>query len=399
MDVKVKIGNVCLNSPVIISSCDDGRDGERIKKVAKGKPGAVTTKTIVSMPEPPKDPRPCIKKINTGLLNCVLGTVVPAKRWFNKDFKIALQGGVPVIANMAGLSPDDCVELAKKCEKAGASIIEYPSACPHMGGILEAMFPGLKMPIPEVHDPTLYANCIRAIKKEIKIPLIAKLSSIHHFNIKEWAKAVEEAGADAIAAADTIGPCIAIDTDNGMPMLGGPRGYGGLSGPALKPLVLRMVLEISETVEIPVIGIGGINTGLDAVEYILAGASMVEVASAGIVGGTGTYKKIHDGIVEYMKKKGYTKIDDFKGLTLRRIKERQDNNKQIIQDVIIPKVIEEKCVGCRICAKSCVYEAINIENNAPIFDPSSCYGCGLCSSICPNRAIVQDYYNFNNPPL
>lgn len=392
MDLSVKIGNKVLMSPVFVSSCDDGRDGERIRKVAQANPGAITTKTIVMMDEPPKDPRPCIKKTGAGVINCVLGTVVPPKRWFEQEFKIALEGGVPVIANMAGLTPDDCVKLARECEKAGASMIEYPSACPHMGGILEAMYPGLKIPAPEVHDPVFYAECIKAIKKEINIPLIAKLSSIHHFNVKEWAAAVEEAGADAIAAADTIGPVMAIDVETGMPLLGGPRGYGGLSGAAIKPLVLRMVLEIAETVNIPVIGIGGVSTGIDAVEYIMAGAAAVEAASAGILGGTGTYKKIYNGILEFMNRKGYTKLSDFRGITLKKIKEREENNKHIIQQAVVPKTIKERCTGCGICARSCVYDAIIIKNGIASFDADECYGCGLCSSICPRDAIVQNYY-------
>lgn len=392
MDMTVKIGGVTLESPVIVSSCDDGRDGERIKKVAGFKPGAVTTKTIVMMDDPPKDPRPCIKKVKGGLINCVLGTVVPAKRWFEHDFKAALQGGVPVIANMAGLTPDDCVKLAIECEKAGASMIEYPAACPHMGGILEAMYPGLKMPVPEVHDPTFYAECIKAIKKEISIPLIAKLSSIQHLNVKEWAIAVEEAGADAIAAADTIGPVMAIDIETGMPLLGGPRGYGGLSGSALKPLVMRMVLEIAETVKIPVIGMGGVSTGIDAVEFIMAGASMVEVATEGILSGPDAYRKIHDGIAEFMKRKGYESPNDFRGLTLQRIRERKENNKQIINNVVVPKAIEGLCSGCGVCSRSCVYEAIKIENGTAVFDSNACYGCGLCSSVCHRKAIVQNYY-------
>lgn len=392
MNTRVQIGNVLLDSPIIVSSCDDGRDGARIKKISEGKPGAITTKTITMMEEPPKDPRPCIKKIKGGIINCVLGTVVPPKRWFSEDFKIALEGGVPVIANMAGLTPEDCVKLAVECERAGATMIEYPSACPHMGGILEAMYPGLKMPVPEVHDPTYYAECIRAIKRSIKIPLIAKLSSIHNINVKEWAKAVEDAGADAIAAADTIGPVIAIDVETGMPVLGGPRGYGGLSGQALKPLVLRMVLEIAETVKIPVIGIGGVSTAQDAIEYIMAGASAVELASEGILSGSEIYNKITRDIESFMIRKGYECLKDFRGLTLKKIRERELNNKQIITEPVIPYAIRSKCTGCGICVKSCVYDAITIFDGIATFDENLCYGCGLCSSLCPRKAIVQNYY-------
>jgi dihydroorotate dehydrogenase (NAD+) catalytic subunit len=392
MDFSVKIGDVVLKSPVIASSCEDGRDGYRIRRVAEWGPGAITTKTVIGMPEPPRDPLPCIKKVKGGMLNCVLATVVPAKRWYEEDFKIAKEGGVPVIANMAGTTPQECAEIAKGCEAAGADIIEYPSACPHMGGILEAMYPGLHIPLPEVHDPSYYAECIKAIKKEIKIPLIAKLSAIHHYNIRDWAKSVKEAGADAIAAADTIGPVMAIDADTGMPIMGGPKGYGGLSGDALKPLVMRMVLEISEEVDIPIIAIGGVSTGIDAVEYIMAGASAVGVASASNLKGPSTYRKICDEIEEYMKKKGYTSISNFKGLTHKRIEERFANNKQIIQIPTVPNVDEAKCTSCGTCEKACVYEAITMGDEYPMFSTDKCYGCGLCVSVCPTKAIIQKYY-------
>ena len=86
---------------------------------------------------------------------------------------------------------------------------------------------------------------------------------------RDWAKAAVEAGADAISAADSLGPAIGIDIETGQPLLGGPRGYGGLTGTAIKPIVLKMVLEIAETVDVPIIGIGGISSGADAIEYII----------------------------------------------------------------------------------------------------------------------------------
>ncbi|MGI6486117.1 MAG: 4Fe-4S binding protein [Tepidanaerobacteraceae bacterium] len=389
MDLSVKIGNVVLKSPVIVSSGVDGRDGARIKKVAEYGPGAITTKTIVANPLP--DPLPCIKSVKAGMLNCVFGTTALAKRWCEQEFEIAKQGGVPIIANLAGTSPEESVQLAKDCEAAGADIIEYPSACPHMGGILEAMFPGLKVPLPEVHDPSDYAAGIRAMKKVIKIPLMAKLSAIHHLNVKEWAKAIADAGADAIAAADTIGPAMAIDIETGMPLLGGPKGFGGLSGAAIKPLITRMVLEIREVVDIPIIAIGGVASGNDAVEYIMAGADAVGVATASNLKGPETYRKIRNEIEAFMKRKGYDTLADFKGLTLKRINERFENKKHIINTPVVPEVDEDKCTSCGSCVRACVYEAITMEDY-PKFNSDACYGCGLCVSVCPTKAIIQNYY-------
>lgn len=392
MDLSVKIGSVTLQSPVIASSCEDGRNGDRIKKVAGFGPGAITTKTIVPYEQPPHDPLPCMKKLPSGFVNCVLATVVPAKQWYERDFSVALSGGVPVVANFAGTCVEESAQLAADCEKAGATLLEYPSACPHMGGILEAMYPGMNMPLPEAHDPRVYADHIRQIKKVTKIPLIAKLSAIHFYNIKEWAVAVQEAGADAIAAADTIGPVLCIDPETGMPLLGGPNGFGGLSGAAIKPIVLKMVLEIAETVDVPIIGIGGVASGNDAVEYIMAGASAVALATSSTVKGYEIYGDVYDEIKKFMKRKGYESLSDFRGLTLQRIREREEKKRQIIFDVKLPVRTNARCTVCGACLDACTYGAIEMGETNPIFIPDKCHGCGLCASVCSQKAIAQNYY-------
>jgi len=140
------------------------------------------------------DVLPNMKRVSAGsMINCVFGANLTAEQWFNEEFPKALEAGIPIIANMAGSNPDEAIELAVKCEEAGASIIEYPSACPHMGNVLEAMYPGLKIALPEVSDPTEFARQIEAIKKAVRIPVIAKLSGIFQLHAKEWAVAVVEA--------------------------------------------------------------------------------------------------------------------------------------------------------------------------------------------------------------
>ena len=393
MDLSVKIGSVTLQSPVIASSCEDGRNGDRIKKVAGFGPGAITTKTIVPYEQPPHDPLPCMKKLPSGFVNCVLATVVPAKQWYGRDFSVALSGGVPVVANFAGTCVEESAQLAADCEKAGATLLEYPSACPHMGGILEAMYPGMNMPLPEAHDPRVYADHIRQIKKVTKIPLIAKLSAIHFYNIKEWAVAVQEAGADAIAAADTIGPVLCIDPETGMPLLGGPNGFGGLSGAAIKPIVLKMIYEIAEVTDLPIIGIGGVSSGLDAIEYFMAGASAVGVAAKSNLMGPDTYGKIRDEIAAYLDSHGYSSIADIRGLTHKRVAERAAQGRTIIHTPVAPEVDPALCNGCGSCLRSCVYDSITMEDKKPVFHPETCYGCGLCVSVCPKKALSQHYYD------
>ncbi|MDR1193673.1 MAG: hypothetical protein LBK98_05845, partial [Peptococcaceae bacterium] len=317
MDLSVDIAGVKLPSPILSSSSVDGMDGDHICRVSAHKLGAAITKTIVK--DTQIDVLPNMKLVRgASMINCVFGTNLTARQWFDEEIPKALGAGIPIIANMAGTTPAEAVELAKGCEAAGASFIEYPSACPHMGNILEAMYPGMRVPLPEVHDPGEYARQIEAVKKAVKIPVIAKFSAIYHLHCKSWARAVVDAGADAISAADSIGPVIGINIEDGQPILGGPKGFGGLTGAALKPLVLRMVLEITEEVDVPVIGIGGIASGEDAVEYIMAGATAVALSSASILNGCQLYEEVYNGLTAFMERKGYSGLADFRGLTHRR---------------------------------------------------------------------------------
>ncbi|MEI6101837.1 MAG: 4Fe-4S binding protein [Eubacteriales bacterium] len=391
MDLSVYIGGVQLRSPIITASGIDGMDGERINVVSKYNLGAMTTKTIVANVQ--RDVVPNMKLAGGGsLINCVFGANLTAEQWIRQEFPLALKAGVPIIANLAGTHPAETVELAKSCADAGATFIELPTACPHMANVLEAMYPGLKMPLPEVHDPSDYAKTVEAVKKAVKIPVICKFSAIYHYNVKTWAKAVAEAGADAISTADSIGPAMDIDIETGEPQLGGPRGYGGLTGPAIKPLVLKMVVEIAETVDLPIIAMGGVLFGADAIQYIMAGATAVAAATCSTLQGPASYARIYKEIIDFMDRKGYGSLDDFRGLTLRRIREREENKKQIIFDTILPVCIDEKCTGCARCVKSCPYGAIQMEGKRPVFSEKSCHGCGLCVSVCPTKALEQKYF-------
>ncbi len=390
VDLSTELAGVRLKNPIIVSSGPHGRDGKTIREISKYGPAAIVTKTIVG-PKPAPDPLPCLAKVNGGLLNCSLASGISAERWFNEEFRIAKQGKAKVIANLMGPTLEKTAELAINAEKSGADIIEVgvPNACPHTPEILAAMFPDKTCSELTLNNPEPMVEVLKTVKEVVSIPVMVKLG--HAVPAIKFAKVAEKNGADAISATDSWGPALAIDIRTGQPLLGGPRGVGGFSGPSIKPLALRIVFDIAQNVKIPVVGIGGISTWNDAVEYFMAGAKCVQVCTAGNLKGPKVYERIIKGLEKYLIQRNLRNFDKVIGLTLKKVKQRKIEKKQIILKPIPPVVDKNKCTACKLCETSCVYGAIKVNQVAEV-DEGKCYGCGICATVCPKRAITLRYY-------
>jgi dihydroorotate dehydrogenase subfamily 1 len=392
VESNLSLAGVEMRNRVLVAAGCHGADGDIIVETAKTGVAAITTKTIVA--QAVEDVRPCFSKVEGGFLNSVFGTTLSPEQWFEVELPRATEAGIPIIASVAGLSPEEAADLAARAVAAGATMIEMPTVCPHMGEILEAMSPGLTMPPPEVHDVAPYVANIQAVKAAVDVPVIAKFSALFHANVVEWAVAAEQAGVDAIACADAFGPVLKIDIETGEPTLGGPRGVGGLTGPALKPIALRMILEMAQNVSIPLIGVGGISCAEDAIEYFMAGASYVGVVTAGHVHGAEAFGAIVSGIDRWVKGRGYEDLSEIVGLTLRRIESRRERGLVAITTPQVPLVDEELCIGCGDCGVICVYDAIEVgDDGFAVPDPAKCYGCGVCRDVCPVGAIRFAYFD------
>jgi len=206
-------------------------------------------------------------------------------------------------------------------------------------------------------------------------------------NIPELVKELEKVGVDGIVATNTIGPALHIDIETGLPIVGGPNGYGWMSGPALKPLALAVVAEAAKNTKLPIIGVGGISKGTDVIEYFMAGASAVQICTAALVEGFGVFRRIEKEIKDWLKRHGYDSILDIKGKALKYLKPEP---RRVWAKP--PVVDEKKCIGCGFCEQVCDYDAVHVIVNekgkrVASVNIHKCYGCGLCTSVCPTRAI------------
>lgn len=359
VDLSVEICGLKFKNPILPAAGPTVRDGDNMLKAAEGGAGGLVAKTVSV--NPALVPRPCIVKVKESMLNAELWSDLSVEQWLKVEYKKAKQAGIPLIASI-GYKADEIRELAPKVAAAGVDALELST---HYLG----------------NDPAPVVDAAKAAKEVVDIPVFVKLSP-NVLDISQFARAAEKAGADGIVAINTLGPCLAIEIENAMPMLGSANGYGWLSGQAIKPLAVRCVADIARAVKIPVIGVGGVTTGRDAIEFIMAGASAVQLLTAAMVRGYKIYGIIADEMAKFMRAKGYNTINDFRGIALRHLPEQPLR--------VSPKpveVIASKCNACGLCERYCPYGAIRIVGKVAKVDTSRCYECGLCVSVCPTRAI------------
>jgi len=301
IDLTVEVAGLKLRNPVMLASGILGLSGYSMLRVAEAGAGAIVTKSIC-LNARDGYPNPTIVEAEVGLLNA-MGLPNPSVREFLKEIKVVKQAQVPVVISVFGFSIDEYIEVAKIAGEE-ADAIELNLSCPHVEKT------GLELG----SDPSIVNEIVGRVKAELKVPIFAKLSS-NVADIAEIARAAERAGADVIVAINTV-RAMAIDVETQRPILA--NRIGGLSGPAIKPIALRCVYEIYEAVKIPIVGCGGIVTWCDAVEFILAGSSCIQVGTGIMYRGLSIFKEITEGIQDYLAKKGYNSVRDIVGLTHER---------------------------------------------------------------------------------
>ena len=355
-NLKINIYEMEFNNPIMTAAGPGAKDGDLCIEAVKGGAGGICTKTISVLPA--DVPRPCMANTNSGFLNTELWSELPKEQWIKEEYDKAKSAGVPVIVSM-GYTADD-IEKVAPLVKPYADAVELST---HYVGT----------------DVTPIVNALKAAKAALDCPVFMKMSP--HTDIQTIAKAVEEAGADGLVMINSFGPCMAIDVNSGYPIMGSKTGYGWLSGAPIRPLAIRCIYEASQVVNIPIIGVGGVTCGRDVAEMMMAGASAVQVCTEAILKGPGVYGKIANELNTFLDEHGYKDVNEIKGLVHKKEKEREFRTHKIV-----PEIDQDKCIKCKKCKTSCVYESIEVNYTLEI-DKEKCFGCGLCVTRCPKEAL------------
>lgn len=298
VSLAVNLGGLAMRNPVTTASGTFASGREYADFVDISKLGAVTTKGV-SRDEWKGNASPRIAETPSGMLNSIGLQNPGVEAFIEKDLSWLAEQGVPVIVNVSGHSFGEYAEVIKRLEDEPAvDAYEVNISCPNVdaGGIAFGCL------------PDSVASVVSACRRVTGRPLIVKLTP-NVTDITEIARAAESAGADALSLINTVFG-MAIDARTRKPLLA--RVVGGLSGPAVKPIALRMVYEVHRAVEIPLLGMGGIMTGADAVEFMLAGATAVAVGTANFVNPHATMEVI-DGIAAYCEQQGVSDVADIVG--------------------------------------------------------------------------------------
>jgi dihydroorotate dehydrogenase (NAD+) catalytic subunit len=297
MNTSVNLCGVTLKNPVMTASGTFGSGQEYSEFVDLNRLGAVVTKGVANVPWP-GNPTPRVAEVYGGMLNAV-GLQNPGIEVFcQRDIPFLKQYDTKIIVNVCGHSTEEYVAVVERLSDEPVDLLEINISCPNVkeGGIAFGQ------------DPKAVEAITREMKRHAKQPVIMKLSP-NVTDITEMARAAEAGGADALSLINTI-TGMKIDIDRRTFVLANKT--GGMSGPAIHPVAVRMVYQTAQAVSLPIIGMGGIQTAADAIEMILAGATAVSVGTANFTDPTTTVQ-IVEGIEAYMKKYGVADIRELVG--------------------------------------------------------------------------------------
>jgi dihydroorotate dehydrogenase (NAD+) catalytic subunit len=302
IDLTTEIAGLKLKNPTILASGILGETGKTLERIIRGGAAAVTTKSIGLTPRT-GHPNPTIVELEYGLLNA-MGLPNPGIQDYKKELNQVITSGVPVIGSIFSKDSKEFAELAGFMSEIGVAALELNLSCPHAAGY------GAELG----SEPKQVRSITAEVKNAVTIPVFVKLTP-NTSNIVALGKAAVDGGCDALVAINTV-KGLAINSELGLPILSNK--FGGYSGPGIKPIGLRCVFDLaSAELGVPIIGVGGIATGKDAVEYLMAGASAIQIGTAIYLHGDTVFSKIVAELEEFMLHHNHNSIPELMGLAIK----------------------------------------------------------------------------------
>ncbi|MEM2958561.1 MAG: tRNA-dihydrouridine synthase [Candidatus Jordarchaeaceae archaeon] len=286
--------------------------------------------------------------------------------------KMADSNRCVAIGSIASTTPAGWADLAKRFEDIGIEIVEMNFGCPHpsqMKRVKTGMLVG--------QDKELAAEIVSTVRKTVNLKLVVKLTP-QVVDVTEMTRTVIEAGADGVTLTNRFVGFL-VDVETASPYIYGTAGVGG---PWVKPLTLRWIYQVHKDLNVPIAGSNGVYDAKDVIEFMLTGATVVQVCSVVMAKGYGWLKRIVEELNDLLEKYGYSSAGDIVGLAAKKSLSYEAMGKLRKERAVVD---EDKCIQCGKCAETCFYNAINQRDGKIVIE--NCRGCGICMCVCPEKAI------------
>lgn len=358
MDLKTTISGIEFKNPLLPASGPLVGDQEKMKELHDLGVGGMVSKTISL--KGAEVPRPCIQSGKNYITNAELWSEYSLDKWKNEILPgVKSEQTIPLLISM-GYTKEDMEGLVAELDPF-ADAFEVST---HYVG----------------KDLSVIRETVRTIRSLTDKPFFMKVSP-HMPDPVEFCKMVLENGGNGIVAINSLGPAMSIDLNTRSTTMGNAKGEIWMSGPAIKPIALAFISQIKRALpECEIIGVGGIATADDVIEFLLAGASAVQMLSSAMLYGVDLYKKIIDDLPGRLEHYGFKSVQDVIDTKLI-IPEVQYNK-------LSPIIDHNTCVLCNKCVNICPYRALSNIDKKIILSEDKCFGCSLCQSICPKKSIV-----------
>jgi dihydroorotate dehydrogenase (fumarate) len=378
-DLTVNTLGLTFRNPIVAAAAGTTETADRLKRCEDAGCGAAIIKSYFEYEPARHSPTPRFTVIRDSLgrdKSFCLYSFEQANVYGLDEFAEEIRRAkesceIPILASLNCVTEERWREAAKLVEQAGADAIELNVSCPH--GVHAMSHADMMCEM---------TRALRAVKESVAIPAIPKMSP-QLSQPGAVAQDLAAAGADAVTMFNRF-TGLDIDLDTERPIMHG--GYAGHGGPWAIHYVLRWITDVSPQLSVPIMSSGGVSDGGDVAKLILAGATLVQTCTAIVMQGYGVVGKLLAGLTEFMEKKGYARLEDFRGAVCARIKTNDEIDRLKRH---VAEIEPDKCVKCGLCAKVCIYDAPQEEKKTYVIPEAACDGCGLCPELCPTKAITM----------